>query len=494
MLSSSPPPIDDGEVHNDWGDDDDDFGGFQDAATGHKEDFGNFATFNSVQDDPDGPSMNKSVGMKDALSNDYKVNGNISERFICDQERNIPEPQGDIPVKGHNRVASDEGFLDFQSVPESSLSKQLQSNDGDQHVDSDLKSNSTSPACDNSCVNQPAGASSETQTIDNTSQDSVTDSGLCGDMSPGAKCEDYPEFPNQKDPSHIVSPQGSKDCANTSSIATDSSIPANKKSSSDILPPENHSNSDTLTCSREIDDDSALKSEITENTISRTETDNSQSFQTVPSNSTVECSNSSEEGDVDSQNIDAITPNSDQGTEDNTTDGDGNSHELKNAKTQELKNAETQDSDDKNDKTVKGLSKSDSKEELENILNKDNETDHIAQNKDPTLAHLEEESVDPNYSDKDDEKSNEESSDTERTPPENQDSPEDEFGTFGSFRNASDLQFRQSISEDDFQEAEEDVDGFGTLKTGNEDDEDELMFKAAAGWSCSDSSVRCRRN
>ena len=81
MLSSSPPPIDDGEARDDW--DDNDFGGFQDAATGGTDDFGNFATFNSVQDESDEPSAtNKSAGMKEVLSNDHKLNGNISERYI----------------------------------------------------------------------------------------------------------------------------------------------------------------------------------------------------------------------------------------------------------------------------------------------------------------------------------------------------------------------------------------------------------------------------
>ena len=64
--------------------------------------------------------------------------------------------------------------------------------------DSNGNSNPTHPACDNSSVSEPAGATCEAQTIDNTSQDSVADSGLCSDMSPGAKCEDYQSLPTRK--------------------------------------------------------------------------------------------------------------------------------------------------------------------------------------------------------------------------------------------------------------------------------------------------------
>ena len=73
----------------------------------------------SREDSNERPTAEKLTGVKETLSdNASKVNGNISERFICDQESNIPsELKAESPPRGHNRVASDEGFADFQSVP-----------------------------------------------------------------------------------------------------------------------------------------------------------------------------------------------------------------------------------------------------------------------------------------------------------------------------------------------------------------------------------------
>ena len=485
MLSSSPPPIDDGG-HDDWGDDG--FGGFQEASS-NQDDFGDFATFNSVQEDSnESPTAGKPTGVKETLSdNDRKVNGNISERFICDQESNIPPVlKAESPPKGHNRVASDEGFAEFQSVPkpESSLcndskSSPSQNGDGSQHADSNGNSNPTHPACDNSSVSHPAGATCEAQTVDNTSQDSVADSGLCSDMSPGAKCEDYPEFPNQKDPSHIVSPQGSTDCAHTESTLY-SSMSADKKSSDDDLPSESRSTSESLTCSGESD--SVMKEDTKEQGNSDSDTGTCEPVKPTSSNINHDCSH---EDNVNCESVSATEARREELSEEIEHDKDSQQSNIANSDTLqdisynkghlETDCQPTQDNDVNRD----------------DIPNQDSETIDALENKDS--VHSGEESAAPECSDRDsikttdsEDKENEEEN-RDKKAVENKDSPEDEFGTFGSFRNSSDLQFRQSGSDDfdDFQEAE-DMDGFGTTplaKPADNDDDDgnELTFRAATG-------------
>ena len=483
MLSSSPPPIDDGG-HDDWGDDG--FGGFQDASS-KQDDFGNFATFNSVQEDLDEPpTAGRPAGIKETLSdNDRKVSGNISERFICDQESNIPPAlEADSPPRGHNRVASDEGFADFQSIPkpESSLcndnkNSPSQNGDGSRHADSDGNSNPTHPACDNSSISQPAGATCEAQTIDNTSQDSVTDSGLCSDMSPGAKCEDYLEFPDQKYPSHIISPQGSTDCAHTESTL-DSSISADKKSSDD-LPSESRSKSESLTCSGESD--SVVKEDTKEHSTSNSDIGTCEPMEPVSSNINRDCST---EGNV---NCESVTEASGDGLSEDTGQ-DKHSQQSNSANSDTLQDVSQNEGHLETDCQPT----QDNKENRDDIPSQDSKTIDVPESRDS--IHSEQESATPECSDRDSIQTNEsEDKETEEEnkdgkTKENNDSPEDEFGTFGSFRNTSDLQFRQSVSEDfdDFQEAE-DVGGFGTTPSAkgedrdDDDDGNELTFRAATG-------------
>ena len=487
MLSSSPPPIDDGG-HDDWGDDG--FGGFQDASS-NKDDFGDFTTFNSVQEDLDEPpTAGRPSGVKETLpDNDRKVNGNISERFICDQDSHIPPAlEADIPPRGHNRVASDEGFADFQSIPKpKSDSKNSPSQNGDssRHADSDGNSNPTQPSCDNSTVSQPAGTTCEAQTVDNTSQDSVADSGLCSDMSPGAKCEDYLEFPNQKDPSHIFSPQGSTDCAHTESTL-DSSISADKKSSDDNLPSESRSTSESLTCSGESD--SVVKEDTKELSTSNSDIGTCEPMEPVSSNINHDCST---EGNVNCENVSATEANRDGSSKD--MGQDKHSQQSNSANLDTLQDV----SENEGHLETDCQPKQDNKENRDDIPSQDSKT--IAAPESQDSVDSEQESATPECSDRDsiqttesEDKGSEEGKKDGKAI-ENNDSPEDEFGTFGSFRNSSDLQFRQSVSEDfdDFQEAE-DVDGFGTTPSAkgedhDDDDGNELTFRAATGktfFSC----------
>ena len=229
--------------------------------------------------------------------------------------------------------------------------------------------------------------------------------------SPGAKCEDYPEFPNQKDPSHSVSPQGSKDCAHTESTSTDSSVSADKRSPSDSLPAGNRSNHYSVTCSGENDDDGTLScdSESMQNNSSHTDPD--PSVQKIPSNSIVECSNGSQEC-VNSHTVDATTPNSEEVTDKNVESGDDVDSEGQTSD-------HLQNTNDKNHSTDEyyHLPTNESKDELENIPS---EIKHSLQSNGSTLESTNKLTVDQDYNDKDAEKLNEDEDKDEKEMPDNQ--------------------------------------------------------------------------
>ena len=473
MLSSSPPPIDDGG-NDDWGEDG--FGGFQDASS-TQNDFGEFATFNSVQEDSEELSTTgKSSGVKETLpDNDCKLNGNISERIICDQESNIPQAvaSGTSPRGGHNRVSSDEGFADFQSVPkpascdDDSNTSRSHNGNGSQDADSDGKNDPPHSACDNSSVSQPAGAlSCEAQTVDNTSQDSVTDSGLCSDMSPGAKCEDYPEFPNQKDSSQVVSPQGSSYCAHTESTSENSLSVEKKISSEDDLPSESRSNIESLTCSGESN--SVVEGEMKEDSNTDSESGACNSVKLACSSNNHD---SSEEDKVNCENVNSV----------DESEGDKDCQQSNSTHSDAVEGTAESERCLENDCQVVKENSGDNpnnKSSIPDTPETNNRVDSQLKGDNGTPEVSDKESVKTNESD--DEANVKE--DTSGKSEENQDSPEDEFGTFDSFRNTSELNLRQSISEDfdDFQEAE---DGDTSLAKTADDNEDGngLTFRTETG-------------
>ncbi len=420
MLSSSPPPIDEAEPPAAWGDDDDDdFGGFQDAVTepGGQD----FTASPRSSDTPPEPephpaAVKTATGLHNSLPchTDHRLNGNISENTsVCDPVESIPPTQTDAGpdsscAKGHLRVSSDEGFSDCQSVPESTATnRKLDANENSSNVAGD--SGSQSQSAQSSQLNEPQSqvrncdsnidsTAGETQTVDNTSQDSVADSGLCSDLSPGAsKSEECPQFSSDhRDPS----PSQQSGSSHPESPQVGPAESGIETSSSGGEPSEHLPSSESPGRTVLESKDAPCLSTLTE----QSESTKCQKSDTKSSESEHESSSKHHKSDVD---------------DNPASDSDG--------------------------KTGRGELASDKGRSDPDSLNL------------PGAVCAAEGGG------------------------ESAESPEDEFGTFGSFRNSSDLHFRASVSEDfdDFHEAEDN----GDIAVKDTDDK-ELEFRVGPdpGW------------
>ncbi|XP_064621806.1 protein starmaker-like isoform X3 [Lineus longissimus] len=224
MLSSSPPPLDDSQSFNDgWpqhnDDDDDDFGGFTSAGT-KSEESTNFANFNS-----ECPAEVQKV--KDLNSHDHD-NANDFGGFADFKSGKDSEPGWANFSSAHSDTSpntdSQSGFADLSSPASSGppvLSPRLNDNEEDDEFADfeqgptkreilENKLDSDTPKRPNSVhfqrsekTDTPSGTETpgserypgfKKSSIDNTSQDSIIDSGLSSDISPLPKSEDYPDF------------------------------------------------------------------------------------------------------------------------------------------------------------------------------------------------------------------------------------------------------------------------------------------------------------